>query len=325
MFSPSDYNDAVPQFTNGNYANTPLNPLYVEEPDAVNYNRGSEPLQTLPAQWWNWLCNKITSKLNNLNIYVKNIFDELTGLLSVVGETPDATSEEVTTEQLKDMFETKYPKYLQDNFSSNISIQSSNKFFTAGGMFDYTFGSTTALSWLGKVFGRLLGRKWTQGTGGNTTYNMLYLVYANGLWVCGSISHGIWWSEDGKSWTQGTGENTTYTTQNPVYANGLWVCCSSQHGMWWSEDGKSWTQGTGGNTTYRMQYLVYANGLWVCGSISHGIWWSEDGKSWTQGTGASTTYTTRYPVYVNGLWVCGSNYGMWYSSVEDLIAEGAIV
>ena len=115
MFSPSDYNDAVPQFSNGNYANEPLNPLYVEEPDDVNYKRGAEPLQTLPVQWWNWLWNKITAKLNNLNIYVKNIFNELAGLLSLVNVTPDATEEEVTTEQLKDMFATKYPQYLNDS------------------------------------------------------------------------------------------------------------------------------------------------------------------------------------------------------------------
>lgn len=123
MFSSSDYNDAVPQFTNGNYANTPLNPLYVEEPDAVNYNRGAEPLQTLPAQWWNWLCNKITAKLNKLNIYVKNIFDELAQLLSLVGVTPDATEEEITTGQLKDMFSTKYPQYLFDNFKYESILQ----------------------------------------------------------------------------------------------------------------------------------------------------------------------------------------------------------
>ena len=115
MFSPSDYNDAVPQFSNGNYANEPLNPLYVEEPDAVNYKRGAEPLQTLPVQWWNWLWNKITAKLNNLNIYVKNIFNELAGLLSLVNVTPDATEKKVTTEQLKDMFATKYPQYLYNS------------------------------------------------------------------------------------------------------------------------------------------------------------------------------------------------------------------
>ena len=123
MFSPSDYNDAVPQFSNGNYANEPLNPLYVEEPDDVNYKRGAEPLQTLPVQWWNWLWNKITAKLNNLNIYVKNIFNELAALLSLVNVTPDATKEEVTTEQLKDMFATKYPQYLNDNFKFESLLQ----------------------------------------------------------------------------------------------------------------------------------------------------------------------------------------------------------
>jgi hypothetical protein len=99
------------------------------------------------------------------------------------------------------------------------------------------------------------------------------LAYANGIWVCGSYRHGIWWSEDGKSWTQGTGGNTSETMQYLVYANGLWVCGSDINGMWWSEDGKSWTKGKGRNTFYAMQYLVYANGLWVCGSAEHGMWW----------------------------------------------------
>ena len=123
MFSPSDYNDAVPQFSNGNYANEPLNSIYVEEPDAVNYKKGEEPLHTLPVQWWNWLWNKTTAKLNNLNIYVKNIFNELAALLSLVNVTPDATKEKVTTEQLKDMFATKYPQYLYDNFESEALLQ----------------------------------------------------------------------------------------------------------------------------------------------------------------------------------------------------------
>ena len=112
MFSPSDFNSAVPQFTNGNYANNPLSPLYIEEPGAIDYNRGVEPLQTLPAQWWNWLGNQFTSKLNKLNIYVKNIFDELTQLLSLVGVTPDATEGTITTGQVKDAFETRYPNFL---------------------------------------------------------------------------------------------------------------------------------------------------------------------------------------------------------------------
>lgn len=113
MLSPSDFNNAVPQFTNGNYASNPINPQYIAEPDATNYNRGAEPLQTLPAQWWNWFLNKFTSRFNKVNIYVNNIFNELSQLLSVVSETPSGTEAEPTEGQLKDMFETKYPDYLK--------------------------------------------------------------------------------------------------------------------------------------------------------------------------------------------------------------------
>lgn len=113
MLSPSDFNNAVPQFTNGDYASNPINPQYIAEPDAVDYNRGAEPLQTLPAQWWNWFLNKFTNRFNKVNIYVKNIFNELAQLLSLVSETPSGTEGTPTVGQLKDMFETKYPDYLK--------------------------------------------------------------------------------------------------------------------------------------------------------------------------------------------------------------------
>jgi hypothetical protein len=62
------------------------------------------------------------------------------------------------------------------------------------------------------------------------------LVYANGLWICGSDSHGIWRSEDGKSWTQVTGATMSYTVRSLVYINGLWVYSSDDHGIWWGSD-----------------------------------------------------------------------------------------
>ena len=176
---------------------------------------------------------------------------------------------------------------------------------------------------LGAVFGRLLGRVWHQGTGVSTFYTMQYLVYANGLWVCGSANSGMWWSEDGKAWTKGTGKNTNRWMQYLVYVNGLWVCGSANAGMWWSEDGKAWTQGKGANTACAMQYLVYANGLWVCGSYGNGMWWSEDGKAWTKGTGKNTNRYMQYLVYANGLWVCGStNAGMWWSEDGKAWTQG---
>ena len=109
MLSPSDFNNAVPQFTNGTYASNPINPQYIAEPGATDYNRGVEPLQTLPAQWWNWLCNKFTTRFNKINIYVKNIFNELTQLLSLMNVTPDGTETTPTIAQLKNAFENIYP------------------------------------------------------------------------------------------------------------------------------------------------------------------------------------------------------------------------
>lgn len=109
MLSSSDFNNAVPQFTNGNYASNPLNPQYIAEPSSTEYNRGAEPLQTLPAQWWNWFLNKFTARFNKVNIYVKNIFNELTQLLSLMNVTPDGTESTPTINQLKDAFENVYP------------------------------------------------------------------------------------------------------------------------------------------------------------------------------------------------------------------------
>ena len=130
-------------------------------------------------------------------------------------------------------------------------------------------------SWLGKVFGYLLGKAWTQLTGGNTTYTFKTVYYANGIWVAGSIFQGLWWSTNGKAWTQGTGSNTTYGFNTVYYANGIWIAGSSSRGLWWSTDGKAWTQGTGGNTTYTFQTVYYANGIWIAGSSSKGLWYSD--------------------------------------------------
>ena len=112
MLKPSDFNNAVPQFSNGNYASNPINPQYVEEPSSTDYNRGTEPLQTLPAQWWNWFMNKFTSRFNKVNIYVKNLFNELAQLLSLVNVTPDGTEGDVTDGQLKNAFKELYPDYI---------------------------------------------------------------------------------------------------------------------------------------------------------------------------------------------------------------------
>lgn len=168
MLSPSDYNSAVPQFTNGNYASNPINPLYIEEPASTDYNRGVEPLQTLPAQWWNWFANQFTVRFNKLNIYVKNIFNELAQLLSLVSITPDGTEESPTVGQLKTMFQTNYPQYIALLMYPVGSIYWTSKAPNNGGDPNVLFGGT----WV-RIKDRFViaaGDTYTNGnTGGSAT------------------------------------------------------------------------------------------------------------------------------------------------------------
>ena len=296
MFSPSDYNDAVPQFTNGNYANTPLNPLYIEEPGAVDYNRGMEPIQTLPAQWWNWLCNQFTAKLNKLNIYVKNIFDELTQLLSLVGVTPDATEESITTGQLKDAFQTKYPLTLTDKIPLSKGF-------------------------LSIIFSRILGRYYKK-CNINYSSSLNSVVYWKNLYLCctGSTSgSGAFWSEDGINWTQGTSEEEHFATtglrefkytDNIIVALGGYYC-------YWSEDGKTWTQATGSLPT-SLSLLHLANGMFFIGASSH-TYWSEDGKTWTM---CENVANSNCIIYENNIWVSTTNSGCFWSEDGKNWAQG---
>lgn len=188
--------------------------------------------------------------------------------------------------------------------------------FTRNGAFDYTLGSTTATSWLMKVFGRLMGRlRWQRGTGFNYGRANRALIYANGIYVASGSNIGLWWSEDGKAWTKVTGLPTE-DMRDVVYADGLWVCGSSMNGIWWSEDGKSWTQGTGTDASAVYSNTTYGNGLWISyTSNNKGIWWSEDGKAWTLCTGVSSTRTASLVKYVNGLWLAGvASSGVWWSN-----------
>ena len=142
MYSPSDFNTDVPPFDNGSYASQPLNPQYVEAPDSENYVRGTEPLQTLPAQWWNWLCNQFTGKFNGVNKYVKNLFTELSNLLSLMGITPSEPTVPTGT-QLSTGFLNNYPNVISKFIHTVASIWSYTGTTVVG---DVTTTQTTKLA-----------------------------------------------------------------------------------------------------------------------------------------------------------------------------------
>ena len=143
---------------------------------------------------------------------------------------------------------------------------------------------------------------------------MQYLVYANGLWVCGSSGHGTWWSADGKAWTQGTGGNTTFSIQYLAYADGIWVCGSSGYGLWWSEDGKAWTRSDSIPSESGTPTLYYANSLWQYGSSS-GSYYSENGKDWTRSSPHGYNARVLAFYYANGVWLLSmANVGIYWST-----------
>jgi microcystin-dependent protein len=88
---------------------------------------------------------------------VKNIFNELTQLLSLVSETPSGTEDSPTVGQLKDMFENKYPSYLALLMYPVGSIYWTGKAPDDGGDPNVLFGGT----WV-QIKGKFV---WAKGDG----------------------------------------------------------------------------------------------------------------------------------------------------------------
>ena len=213
---------------------------------------------------------------------------------------------------------------VENTGDSAVPVQNGITKFTTGGAFDFFAKSASAPSWLGKVFGRLMGRKWAQNNNIGTGYSLKAVFYANGLWVIGTTNHGLWWSEDGKSWTQvtsATGDSyfSSRSIASVYYANGLWLAGAySGYNVYWSEDGKTWTQGTMSNpSNAEITGLAYGNNLWLASSsntTTGGLWWSEDGKSWTKITGVTESTAIYTPVYDNSIWLTGGSKGLYKST-----------
>ena len=150
------------------------------------------------------------------------------------------------------------------------------------------------------------GKTWEQGTG-LSDYQVYKLIYANGIFVLGTVQHGTYWSSDGKAWTAGTGAGTNYTVDKIEYHNGLFVRTGSfrgdGYGICWSADGKAWTQCTGVSATaVTFGVLGYNNGIWYALVRNSGIWYSTDGKVWAQITSLSS-YNGYSITCLNGLWL----------------------
>ena len=72
-----------------------------QQPTQDEIANGVIPLDTLPANWWNWLWNTITRAQNDLQYNDEVIFTEINNVLAAGGITPNPTADaQATHDQL---------------------------------------------------------------------------------------------------------------------------------------------------------------------------------------------------------------------------------
>ena len=67
------------------------NASYIEEPDSTSYSAGVEPLDTLPAAWWNWFLYHLTNDEALLATNLNALYEEAINVLTQAGIEPDET------------------------------------------------------------------------------------------------------------------------------------------------------------------------------------------------------------------------------------------
>ena len=65
---------------------------YLTGPDAAAQAAGTVPLDTLPADWWNWLWQEITKRINEASTAVESIHNEILSVLQAASITPTEVS-----------------------------------------------------------------------------------------------------------------------------------------------------------------------------------------------------------------------------------------
>lgn len=181
MFSKSDFSDHVKFWTYDSgmspaiYASNVPDPQYMEAIGQQDYTKGRAPLETLPAQWWNWLLNGETDRFNNLWSYTTYLIDEINNLLDLVGIAPTTGNTDLT--QLKTMFNQAYFNFFSD-FMLRASGGAESWAETTGHTYavaiaDYD-GSTTYKTTKASALPVLVG-----GTGANNAQDGLENLCAN--------------------------------------------------------------------------------------------------------------------------------------------------
>lgn len=65
---------------------------YIKGPDKAAQVAGTVPLDTLPADWWNWLWKQITTRINEASSGMGSVYNEILSVLEEASVTPSETS-----------------------------------------------------------------------------------------------------------------------------------------------------------------------------------------------------------------------------------------
>lgn len=66
--------------------------VYRQGPSEAQQTAGTVPLDTLPADWWNWLWEQITTRINEAASGMGSVYDEILSVLEAAQVEPSATS-----------------------------------------------------------------------------------------------------------------------------------------------------------------------------------------------------------------------------------------
>ena len=80
-----DTNNVIPVY--GNNATG-----YLEPPTDLQREKGVIPLDSLPADWWNWLWNNTTKNLNSACLDINALYSEIIAVLTAAGISPQENS-----------------------------------------------------------------------------------------------------------------------------------------------------------------------------------------------------------------------------------------
>lgn len=80
-------------------------PEYVDTIPQANQEKGVLPLDSLPAQYWNWIWNQMTSQHNLTVATITSILTELQNVLAAAGITPDKATPTQLSEAIKTLID----------------------------------------------------------------------------------------------------------------------------------------------------------------------------------------------------------------------------